>query len=74
VDQEDVREMQQPWWKRNKEEVDSSSCKLGHGDWPYDPEIEQLMEECVIAIFASPYAILQRGPYSIPPCRLTFLD
>jgi hypothetical protein len=40
MDQEDVREMQQPWWRRPKEEVDSSSSELGHGEWPYDPELE----------------------------------
>jgi hypothetical protein len=40
VDQEDVRETQQPWWKRTKEEVDSSSSELGHGEWSYDPELE----------------------------------
>jgi hypothetical protein len=37
---EDVRETQQPWWKRTKEEVDSSSSELGHGEWLYDPELE----------------------------------
>jgi hypothetical protein len=30
-------------------------------------------EELIVRTrFASPYAILQRGPYSIPLCRLTF--
>jgi hypothetical protein len=53
VDQEDAREMQQPWWKRTKEEADSSSCELGHGEWPYDPELEQLMEECESRINSS---------------------
>ena len=46
MDQEDVRETQQPWQKRTKEEVDSSSSKLGHDEWSYDPELERLMEEC----------------------------
>jgi hypothetical protein len=40
MDQEDVRETQQPWWRRTKEEVDSSSSELGHGEWSYDPELE----------------------------------
>jgi hypothetical protein len=31
------------------------------------------MYQVVIARFASPYEILQRGPCSIPPYRLTFL-
>jgi len=40
IDQEDVRETQQPWCKRTKEGVNSSSNELGHGEWPYDPELE----------------------------------
>jgi hypothetical protein len=32
VDQENVRETKQNWWKRTKEEVDSSPNELGHGE------------------------------------------
>jgi hypothetical protein len=57
MDQEDMRETQQPWWKRTKEEVDSSSSELGHGEWSYDPELERLMEECEGKISSSvPFA------------------
>lgn len=32
VDQENVRETQQPWWRRPKEEANSSYNELGHGN------------------------------------------
>ena len=46
VDQEDAREMKQPWWKRTKEEVNFSSNELEQGEWPYDSKLEWLTEEC----------------------------
>jgi len=32
MDKEDVREMPKPWWKGTKEDIDSSSRELGHGE------------------------------------------
>jgi hypothetical protein len=38
-------EEQQPWYKRAKEEVGLIAKTLGGGEWPYDLELEHLVEE-----------------------------